>query len=92
MSERSSTSSYSNCSGLSTDSELDNKNGYEFVYSMFKAQGDDEAYNRLTPAIPRNQFGVVDPNDALEVIANFEKNRISDLFKVLVSPCYQRTS
>ena len=69
----------------STDSELDEKNSYEFIYSMFKAQGDDEAYNRLTPAIPRNQFGIVDPNDALEVIASLEKNRISDLFKVLVS-------
>ena len=69
----------------STDSELDDKNSYEFIYSMFKAQGDDEAYNRLTPAIPRNQFGIVDPNDALEVISSLEKNRISDLFKVLVS-------
>ena len=85
MSTCSSTSSFSDCSMPSLEDFSLDRNGYEFVYSLFRDQGNDTAYGRLTPTRPINVMGVSHPNDTLEVIRDLEDTRVSDLFKIMVT-------
>ena len=61
------------------------RNGVEFTYTTFHAQGTNQAFDRLTPVVPRDGLGIINPNDAIEVIDHLEKHRISDLFKIFIS-------
>ena len=84
MSSRSS-SSFSDCSMPSLESLPLDQNGYRFVYNIFKAQGDNVAFNRLRQSTPTNRVGLMTPLNALQMVEEMENFRVPDLFKLMVS-------